>query len=90
MTDGHSGLRVVRSEMLCLIPVGSGAPRSIPDNMLTIRVRRRPKYVLVTVTGEIDIATVGAGRDGPGDGLPAAAAQSRHSEAEAPIKRIYD
>jgi anti-sigma B factor antagonist len=58
MTDCHSGLRVVRSETLCLIPAGSGAPRSIPDNMLAIRIRHKPKYVLVTVVGEVDIATV--------------------------------
>ena len=38
--------------------MGSSAPRSIPDDELTIRVRRKPKYVLVTVAGEVDIATV--------------------------------
>ena len=58
MTNCDAGLRVVRPETLCLIPAGSGAPRSIPDHMLTIRVRHKPKYVLVTVAGEIDIATV--------------------------------
>ncbi len=58
MTDCHSGLRIVRPESFGLIPVGSGAPRSIPEGMLAIRVRHKPKYVLVTVAGEIDIATV--------------------------------
>ena len=58
MTDCDSGLRVLRPETLCLIPVGSSAPRSIPDDVLVIRVRRKPKYVLVTVAGEVDIATV--------------------------------
>ncbi len=62
MTDVHSGLRAglraVRPETLCPIPLESGAPRSVPDNTLTIRVRHQPKYVLVTVAGEIDIATV--------------------------------
>ena len=58
MTDCDPGLRVLRPETLCPIPVGSSAPRSIPDDMLVIRVRRKPKYVLVTVAGEVDIATV--------------------------------
>ncbi len=58
MTDCHSGLRVVRPETFGPIPVENGAPRSIPARMLAIRVRHRPKYVLVTVAGEIDIATV--------------------------------
>ena len=57
MTSCHSGLRIVQPETLGLIPVGNSAPRSIPDNELDIRVRHRPKYVLVTVAGEIDIAT---------------------------------
>jgi anti-sigma B factor antagonist len=58
MTDCDPGLRVVRPETLGLIPVGSSTPRSIPDDAMAIRVRHKPKYVLVTVTGEIDIATV--------------------------------
>jgi len=58
MTDCHSGLRVVRPETLGSSPVENGAPRSIPAGMLAIRVRHKPKYVLVTVAGEIDIATV--------------------------------
>ena len=58
MTNRHSGLRVVQPETPCLIPAESGAPRSIPDNVLAIRVRHKPKYVLVTLVGEVDIATV--------------------------------
>ena len=58
MTNCHSGLRVLPPETLCLMPLESSAPRSIPDNLLAIRVRHKPKYVLVTVAGEIDIATV--------------------------------
>ncbi len=58
MTDGRSRLRVVRPETLCQIPVASEAPGSIPDDALTIRVRHQPKYVLVTIAGEIDIGTV--------------------------------
>ena len=58
MTNCHSGLRVVPPETLCLIRPESGAPRSIPDDVLAIRVRHKPKYVLVAVAGEMDIATV--------------------------------
>jgi anti-sigma B factor antagonist len=58
MTDGRSGLRAVRPEMLCLIPAGIGAPGSAPEDALTIRVRHEPNYVLAVVAGEIDIATV--------------------------------
>ena len=52
MTNRHSGLRVVPPET-----------RSMPDDALTIRVRRTPKYVLVAVAGEIDIATVAGLRE---------------------------
>ena len=58
MTNCRSGLRVLPPQTLGLMPVESSAPRSIPDNLLAIRVRHKPKYVLVTVAGEIDIATV--------------------------------
>jgi anti-sigma B factor antagonist len=58
VTDRHSGLRAVQPETLCPIPAESGTPRSIPDNVLAVRVRRKPKYVLVEVAGEVDIATV--------------------------------
>jgi len=58
VTSCRSGLRVLPPETLGLIPVESGAPQSIPGNLLAIRVRHKPKYVLVTVAGEVDIATV--------------------------------
>ena len=58
MTDCHSGLRAVRPETLCLIPAGTGAPGSVPEDALTIRVRHEPNCVLAAVAGEIDIATV--------------------------------
>ena len=63
MTSRHSGLRVVPPETLYLNLVGSGAQRSTPDDALTIRVRHTPKYVLVAVAGEIDIATVAGLRE---------------------------
>jgi len=46
----------LRPETLCLMPAQSGVPD--PDDVLVIRVRHQPKYVLVAVAGEIDIATV--------------------------------
>jgi anti-sigma B factor antagonist len=58
MTDCQSGLRAVRPETLCLIPAGTGAPGSGPEDALTIRVRHEPNCVLAAVAGEIDIATV--------------------------------
>ena len=63
MTSRRSRLRVVQPETLYSNPVGSGAQRSIPDDVLTIRVRHKPKYVLVAVAGEIDIATVAGLRE---------------------------
>ncbi len=56
MTTCHSGLRALRPETLCLMPAQSGAPD--PDDVLAIRVRHKPKYVLVVVAGEIDFAAV--------------------------------
>ena len=49
MTDGDSGLCPFQPETVCLIPA--------------IRVRHEPEYVLVTVTGEVDFATVARLRD---------------------------
>ena len=63
MTSCHSGLRALRPATPYLSPVGSGAQRSTPDGELTIRVRHTPKYVLVAVAGEIDIATVAGLRE---------------------------
>jgi anti-sigma B factor antagonist len=56
VTTCHSGLRALRPETLCLMSARSGAPD--PDDVLAIRVRHKPKYVLVVVAGEIDFATV--------------------------------
>ena len=56
MTTCHRGLRALRPETLSLMPAQSGAPD--PDDVLAILVRHKPKYVLVAVAGEIDIATV--------------------------------
>ena len=63
MTSCRSGLRGLRPETPYLIPVGGGAQRSTPDDELTIRIRHTPKYVLVAVAGEIDIATVAGLRE---------------------------
>jgi anti-sigma B factor antagonist len=58
VTERAFGLRVVRGETFYSIPDGDrGAGRAM-DQALTIRVRREPGYVLVTVAGEIDFATV--------------------------------
>ena len=63
MTSRRSRLRVVQPETLYLNPAGSGTQRSTPDDVMTIRVRHKPKYVLVAVAGEIDIATVAGLRE---------------------------
>jgi len=63
VTSRHSGLRVVQPETLYLNLVESSAQRSTPDDVLTIRVRHKRKYVLVAVAGEIDIATVAGLRE---------------------------
>lgn len=44
MVDANAGLRPSQPEALCLIPA--------------IRVRYEPKYVLVTLAGEVDFAVV--------------------------------
>ncbi len=61
MTYRHARLRVLQPETPYL--VGSSTQRPIPDDELTIRVRHTPNYVLVAVTGEIDIATVAGLRE---------------------------
>ncbi len=58
MTDGRSALRVSRPKTPYLNPAVSGARRPAPDGVLTIGVRYKPRYVLVAVAGEVDIATV--------------------------------
>ncbi len=55
MTNCHSGLRTLWPETLYLNLVNGSAQQ---DDALTVRVRYKPKYVLVAVAGEIDIATV--------------------------------
>ncbi len=63
MTSRHARLRVLQPEMPYPNLVGSGTPRPVPDDELTIRVRHAPGYVLVTVAGEVDIATVAGLRE---------------------------
>ena len=58
MVDGESKVRVLRREKPSLMPGRGGRQRPVPGQALTMRVRREPGYVLVTVAGEIDIATV--------------------------------
>ena len=55
MAGGDSRRRALRRETSSLI---SGRARSAPGRPLTIRVQREPGHALVTVAGEIDIATV--------------------------------
>ena len=56
--DGEPRLRVLRREKSSLMPGRGGRQRPVPGQALTMRVRREPGHVLVTVAGEIDIATV--------------------------------
>ena len=56
MTEGNSRLPALRPETAPLRLAVSDAPR--PDEFLSIRVRYEPGYVLITVAGEIDYATV--------------------------------
>jgi len=58
VVDGESRLRVLRREKPSLMPGRGGRQRPVPGQALTMRVRREPGHVLVTVAGEIDIATV--------------------------------
>jgi anti-sigma B factor antagonist len=44
VVDADAGLRPLQPEAICLIPA--------------IRVRHEPKYVLITLAGEVDVATV--------------------------------
>jgi anti-anti-sigma factor len=56
----RAGLRALPPETLYLIPVESDA--EVPAD-LALRVRRQPAYVLATVAGEVDIATVAQFRE---------------------------
>ena len=58
MTDRDSRLRVLR-ETAYLSPGRRGRRKSATDRALDIRVQHEPGHVVVTVAGEIDIATVG-------------------------------
>jgi len=58
VTDGDPGLRARRPEAATLILVGSEE-----DQALVVQVRREPGYVLVTVAGEIDYASVAGLRE---------------------------
>jgi anti-sigma B factor antagonist len=63
VTDSDFGLSASRSGTAPLILAGSGRPRSAEDETPVVRVRRNPAYVLVTVAGEVDFATVAALRE---------------------------
>ena len=52
MTSRHARLRVLQPETPYLNLVGSGTPRPVPDDELTIRDRYAPNYVLAAVAGE--------------------------------------
>ncbi len=58
MADYESGLRASRCQTFYLSPCRDGTPRLSRGPALTISVRREMGYALVTVAGEIDIATV--------------------------------
>lgn len=58
MTDRAFGLRVLRTETSHFDPDGDRGSWPAMDQALTIRVRREPGYVIVTVAGEIDFGTV--------------------------------
>ena len=58
MTDRAFGLRILRPETSCLDPGGDGGQWLPADQAMTIRVRREPGYMIVTVAGEVDFATV--------------------------------
>jgi anti-sigma B factor antagonist len=56
--DGEPRLRVLRREKSSLMPGRGGRQRPLPGQALAMRVQHEPGHVLVTVAGEIDIATV--------------------------------
>jgi anti-sigma B factor antagonist len=58
VAGGDSRRRALRRETSSLISGRSGRPWSDPGRPLTIRVQREAGHALVTVAGEIDIATV--------------------------------
>ena len=58
MTDRAFGLRVLRQETSYLNPDTDRGSWPVMDQALTMRVRREPGYVTITVAGEIDFGTV--------------------------------
>jgi anti-sigma B factor antagonist len=58
VAGGDSRRRALRRETSSLISGRGGRQRSAPGRPLTIRVQREAGHALVTVAGEIDIATV--------------------------------
>jgi anti-sigma B factor antagonist len=59
VAGGDSRRHALRRETSSLISGRSGRQRPAPGRPLTIRVQREAGHALVTVAGEIDIATVG-------------------------------
>ena len=57
MTVRDGGLRMARPGEFALEPVLERGPEPAQDQELTIDIRWEPAYVLVTVAGELDIAT---------------------------------
>ncbi len=57
MTDRDSRLRVLRETSALTHGLG-GRRKPAADKALTVRVEQEPGYVLISVAGEIDIATV--------------------------------
>jgi anti-anti-sigma factor len=58
VADREPRLRASRPEAFCLHPGRGGRPGPASGPVLTIGVRREAGHVLVTVAGELDIATV--------------------------------
>jgi len=57
VTDHGVGLRVLPAEAPFIDPGGDHGPWPVLDQVLTMRVRREPGYVIVAVAGEVDYAT---------------------------------
>jgi anti-sigma B factor antagonist len=58
VTDRAFGLRILRPETSYLDSDGDRGSWQVLDQALTMRVRRKPGYLTITVAGEIDFATV--------------------------------
>lgn len=57
MAHHDGGLRPAWPEEFALIPSQYRGPEPATDLALTVGIRREPTYVLVTVAGQVDIAT---------------------------------